>query len=170
MITVKCIQKFRNKNNQITGYKLQDCTGAVKDVTPEQLKNAIRSNSVSVVNLKLTSDGKLIDSAKESITDDIEIVSGAEANKKLLYLESGMPLQVQLSPEIGYKQVVFVGIKDIQYRESFVFFDGSSLTGTFGLTSKFIENNRDKVKFKFNDNNPEELAMLLDMIHRRKKQ
>lgn len=38
MITAKYIQKFRNKHNQIIGYRLQDNQGNIKDVTSDQLK------------------------------------------------------------------------------------------------------------------------------------
>lgn len=61
MLAVKCIQKFRDRNNKIYGYRLQDSNGYTKDVRPEDLKAAIANNKVSVVNLTLTSDGRLLD-------------------------------------------------------------------------------------------------------------
>ena len=63
MITVKCIQKFK-KNNRIYGYQLQDSQGNTKDVTPDQLKTAIRNNQINIVNLTLTLDNRLIDTTK----------------------------------------------------------------------------------------------------------
>jgi len=33
MIKAKCVQKFRDKNNHIYGYRLQDTNGSTKDVT-----------------------------------------------------------------------------------------------------------------------------------------
>ena len=46
MITVTCIQKFRDKNNNITGYKLRDKSGNIINVTPEKLKAAILGNKI----------------------------------------------------------------------------------------------------------------------------
>ena len=64
MLQATCIQKFRDKHNQIYGYRLQDSTGAVKDVKPESLKNAIRNKQISITNLTLTSDNRLIEASQ----------------------------------------------------------------------------------------------------------
>ena len=61
MITVKCIEKFRNNSGQIIGYRLQDINGQIRDVKSECLKQAIKNNQISVLNLKLTSDNRLLD-------------------------------------------------------------------------------------------------------------
>lgn len=61
MIQVKCIQKFRDKNNQIIGYRLQDTNGNTKDIDSQSLKQSIISHKIDVTNLKLTSDNRLID-------------------------------------------------------------------------------------------------------------
>ena len=60
MVNATCIQKFRDKRNVIVGYRIQDDSGNVKDVTPQQLKQAISNRKIEIRNLKLTSDGKLI--------------------------------------------------------------------------------------------------------------
>ena len=57
----KCIDKARNKNNQIIGYKLQDQQGNIIIVKPEALKSVIRSKKIEIINLTLTSDNRLID-------------------------------------------------------------------------------------------------------------
>ena len=56
MIKVKCIKKFRDKNNHIYGYRIQDKKGNIRDIRAEKLKLAIKSNRLSVANLTLTSD------------------------------------------------------------------------------------------------------------------
>lgn len=61
MLQAVCLKKFRNKNNQIIGYRIQDKNGNTVDVKPEQLKQAIKNKQISVLNLTLTSDNKLID-------------------------------------------------------------------------------------------------------------
>lgn len=67
MIQAKCIQKFRNKNNQIIGYRLQDINGQIQDVTPENLKKAILNKQVHIVNLTLTADNRLIDTTEKQL-------------------------------------------------------------------------------------------------------
>lgn len=72
MIVVRCIEKFRDKNNVIIGYRLQDSQGVAKDVYPDQLKVAIRNQQITVINLTLTSDNKLIESkVKNNINKDL---------------------------------------------------------------------------------------------------
>ena len=65
MIQVKCIQKYRDKNNHIYGYKLIDLNGQTQDVKAENLKRAIKNRQVEVVNLTLTEDGRLMDKTEK---------------------------------------------------------------------------------------------------------
>lgn len=60
MIQAKCIQKFRDKNNHIYGYRLQDQAGKQLDVNTQQLKSAIANKQINIINLKLTSDNRLV--------------------------------------------------------------------------------------------------------------
>lgn len=80
MIKAKCIHKFRNNQKQIVGYKLTDNQGNIKDIKAKELKLLIKNKEIDVVNLKLTSDNRLVDSeirsdekpkAKENIYDII---------------------------------------------------------------------------------------------------
>ena len=61
MLQAKCIEKIRDKNNLITAYKLQDTQGNNTTISAQQLKQAIKANQINIVNLKLTSDNRLID-------------------------------------------------------------------------------------------------------------
>lgn len=61
MIQAKCIQKFRDKNGKIYGYRLIDINETIQDVTSENLKRAIDKKEINVVNLTLTADGRLVD-------------------------------------------------------------------------------------------------------------
>lgn len=61
MVTCKCINKFRDTHNIIIGYRLKDTTGKCIDVTPDQVKVAIKNNQIAVTNLTLTSDGRLVE-------------------------------------------------------------------------------------------------------------
>lgn len=66
MVYAKCIEKVRNKNNVIVGYILEDKNGSRLNIKAEQLKLAIFTNQISVINLKLTKDGKLVDAKNTS--------------------------------------------------------------------------------------------------------
>ena len=74
---------------------------------------------------------------------------------------------IKTSDNVPYKQCIYCGMQEVQYREAYGFFDGSGLTGTFAFSKKFILNN-ETIKFKFNDNDTDELAMLLNKINKNK--
>lgn len=59
VLQVKCVKKCYTGCN-ITAYIIQDISGATKKVTSEALKSAIKNNKVNCVNLKLTSDNRLV--------------------------------------------------------------------------------------------------------------
>ena len=82
MLTVKYIQKFRNKQNQIIGYSLQDSQGNTKDMTPQQLKQAIQNKQINVINLTLTSDNSLIDRSKKTDANTLNI----NTDDKILFI------------------------------------------------------------------------------------
>ena len=65
MIWCKCIQKIRENNGVITEYEIADLNGEHRIVSKLALKNAIAAGQVSLVNLKLSKDGKLMDRAIE---------------------------------------------------------------------------------------------------------
>ena len=66
MIQAKCIEKIRDKNNHIIGYKLVDKSNNEVLVKAEKLKEVIREKQVDVINLTLTYDNRLID--KKQVT------------------------------------------------------------------------------------------------------
>lgn len=59
-IQCKCTARVRNNSNVITHYHLIDGSGNKVIVTSEYLKDALRNKSVSISNLKLTSDGRIV--------------------------------------------------------------------------------------------------------------
>lgn len=63
MIYAKCTMKFRDKTSKIMGYRLVDLKGQKQNIKPEILKAAIKNGQISVVNLTLTSDNRLIDTS-----------------------------------------------------------------------------------------------------------
>ncbi|MBO5389455.1 MAG: hypothetical protein J6A59_15235 [Lachnospiraceae bacterium] len=76
MIQAKCIEKFRDKTGKIYGYKLTDLNNQTQDVKPENLKEAIRNKQIHVINLRLTSDNRLVDTNEKQL-QNIEILGGA---------------------------------------------------------------------------------------------
>lgn len=80
MVVCRCVHKYRNKQGQIYGYRLQDLNGNLHDTTPDILKNAIYKNQITVLNLQLTSNGRLMDKAEENKQSNI--VNSAEQREQ----------------------------------------------------------------------------------------
>jgi hypothetical protein len=66
MIYAICIGK-RKENNVIVEYKLKDFSNKTMVVTAEELKDFIRNGKLTVVNLTLTSNNKLVDSGLKDL-------------------------------------------------------------------------------------------------------
>ena len=67
MIKAKCLSKNRNNKGIIINYTLIDLTGHKINVTTDQIKNAMKSGQLQVVNLQLDSLGRLVDKTEEKI-------------------------------------------------------------------------------------------------------
>lgn len=80
MIKIRCIEKYKNSNS-ICAYKIEDEEGTSIIVKPEQLKKAIKNNEVTVTNLKLTSDDRLIYTPE---TSEILRIKEKETYEKLV--------------------------------------------------------------------------------------
>ena len=79
-------------------------------------------------------------------------------------MEVGTPVLVD-SGNGRYIQTIYVGISDIQYRTAFCFYDGSGLSGNFGLSPKYIRENPDSVSIVLDDNDPGKVATLLKQLN-----
>lgn len=73
IILVTCVNKTRDSQGRIVSYTLEDEFGNQKIMEPLNLKAAIINGDIAVNNLKLTSDGRLIDSKPNEMNtrDDI---------------------------------------------------------------------------------------------------
>lgn len=73
MITAKCIAKLK-LNNKICEYKLITSKEEILDLHSEYIKKAIEATSLAISNLKLTSDGRLINisNKKKKLSKDLE--------------------------------------------------------------------------------------------------
>lgn len=56
-------EKYKDKNGRIVGYRIKDTLGRCQDISSKQLKQAMSSNAINILNLKLTVDGRLVDKA-----------------------------------------------------------------------------------------------------------
>lgn len=81
-----CIEKFRDKNNIIIGYRLQDKNGKCLDISSKELKNSIKLNRIHVDNLTLTSDDRLISTESDDVFKKIR--QRVEADKQLSLYQS----------------------------------------------------------------------------------
>lgn len=77
--TYICISKLRDKNDKIVGYDLRNVsTNQQQRVEPTVLKQFISNGNVNILNLQLTSDGRLID---REIDNPDEIIRNENINK-----------------------------------------------------------------------------------------
>ena len=95
-----------------------------------------------------------------------ESLSGNDMIATLDNMEVGTPLLIDVGTGT-YEQVIYVGVGEVQSQTTYEFFDGSALSGTFATTKRFIRNNPDRVSIILNDNDPVEVADLLDQLHSR---
>ena len=100
MITVKCIGKIRDKSGKIIGYRLQDINGQTQEASAESLKKAIKNKNIHIINLRLTSDNRLVNSSEKQLqsvalkkpltNDDTKEKHNANLNcaKALIYINT----------------------------------------------------------------------------------
>jgi hypothetical protein len=60
MLTLKCVNRFKDNHDSWKYYQLVDAQGNQETWTDDKLKSLMASNQVSVINLTLTSDGRLV--------------------------------------------------------------------------------------------------------------
>lgn len=60
MVTATCVEKIRDYNGKITHYLLMDNNGVKKSIDANTLKCSINAGEISVDNLTLTSDNRLV--------------------------------------------------------------------------------------------------------------
>ena len=58
--TMECIHVCRDKNRKIVSYRLRRADGSQVDASPLTIKNEMFFGNLNVVNMKITSNGRLI--------------------------------------------------------------------------------------------------------------
>lgn len=110
MITAICVHKFRDKNNVIFGYRLQDASGMTTDVKADALKQAIRNKQLEVTNLTLTSSGRLVNKKAEPLKNkftckDAPVNQIVQVAQKL-FSKTGFQLDNNKTSELDYEMAV----------------------------------------------------------------
>ena len=73
---LRSVYKIRDKQGRIDGYRIADEKGNTQDIKSEDLKELIKSGKLHISNLKLTTDGRLIDHREDlSYLDELEILA-----------------------------------------------------------------------------------------------
>lgn len=70
MLIVKCVDKVRQCGRAIKFYKLQDRNGNIRTVEADQLKALMYNKQIECINLKLTSNGRIIDTKTSKEHED----------------------------------------------------------------------------------------------------
>lgn len=66
MLVAKCVEKIRDRKGKIVKYRLQDKTGSQTELDANIVKKFILENQIDVVNLQVTSDGRLVDKSEDN--------------------------------------------------------------------------------------------------------
>lgn len=99
MKELRCTSIFRDKSGNIIGYRLVDSKGQAKEIKKDALKEMIRSNKVSVINLTLTSNNRLITKGFEIKKKDM-VATAEEITVKLSFsadIEAGTYTELERS-------------------------------------------------------------------------
>lgn len=80
-LKLKCIERLKDNNDKIYLYKLIDSNGNKFSLSPDILRDILRDNNVAVVNLKLTSDNRIIE-VKEDNKNNIQQKQKQNAKSK----------------------------------------------------------------------------------------
>lgn len=98
ILTVECIAK-RKYRNKITHYVLRDEQGQIMEVKADKLKDSMINNRINVVNLKLTSDKRIIGTTvKDKVVGtnvtyiDRDFIKRINCNRKLVF-QSNMDIK-----------------------------------------------------------------------------
>lgn len=117
MIMVKCVQKYRDKNNNIIGYRLQDIKRKQMDVKPDVLKKAIQNKEMMVLNLVLTSDGRLVDGSTTKYAENKENRNKSTGIEETIPKKDYVVLTRDVLTHIGLtkdKDLEFMANKDLR--------------------------------------------------------
>lgn len=176
---MKVINVFKN-GNRIQGYEIADNNGNTAKITKQQLIQYIEAGNVENATLQNYMGSQIIRLKKGTVKttsaslqpskqvqtpcncNKVTILHGIEAINTLMHMTIGTPIKVKVTEYNGFEQAIYCGMREIQSRKAFIFFNGGGVDGTFALSLRFMENN-DNIQIKLNDNEPSTVAMLNQM-------
>lgn len=162
--------------NKITTYVVETDTGQIEMSKDEviALINVKRIENATIQMWKGKPIIRIKDKAKKADDDrvikrpnnkghqnkNIFDLKGNEAVQELKKCKQGFQLKIKIGSG-DWRQIIFLG----ENRENtFLFFDGQGIDGKFEFSFRYLINNPESVKFRFNDNNPSEVIKLIGMI------
>ena len=130
MKTFKCVGRYKN-GNRITGYKLVDEAGNVREVNSGSLKNAIKAGEAVILNLTLSTDGRLIPKTESVVNNNKS--NNSETGKVISFsasreqLKGGALLKILFNSiedsEVNGRIVEFGTEVDNRKSEAYFFFE-----------------------------------------------
>ena len=72
MVEARCVKKYRDNSNKIVGYLIQSEDGLTRMCTPYEIKYLILTNQIHIVNLKLSSNDRIIDDNSYKSHDNVK--------------------------------------------------------------------------------------------------
>lgn len=169
MLKLKAVKQWYDQHGKALGYTLCDEFGNLKDVSNAQIKHAMKSGQVNIVNLKITADNKLIkrdvdiyDSLDTKINVTVSYYDYSDGRMIILYDDKRK--QSWFLPSTEYEKVV----KNINTNDSLnERYNNSELTLEKLMSSSKIYNYRDEFLSKYgetinNDVNKQLELMIID--------
>ena len=104
---IMCTQKLRNKNNTIIAYELSDGNTKML-VTPDELRGKLIRKTITVSNLKLTSDNRIISTSNKA--ESVQ-TKKKQINKK--YTDDEIDAIILKSKLIGFNSIVIPDIEGV---------------------------------------------------------
>ena len=158
------ILNVNKQGNRIISYTCTD-DNQTSELTKEQVIQLIKNKQISNATLQYYNNKPIIrikDNTK--INKEVPtIVCGEYAVGVLNKLLPGTPLMIEIQGQ-PYEQVIYSGIGNVQSQQAYRFFNGEGFSGGYAFSPQYITRSGEKIKFKFNDNDPNKVAQLISQI------
>ena len=174
------IKSVIKDGNRIKHYEIYDDSGNIHECSKEQVANLIKQGKIDNATVQVykgTTIIRLKDRDNKTIaTKPIRVhtkltkntFSGTDAIDELSKLSIGVPLKVLTLSRVQNKwteeTVIYIGKEKpgLSPRTGrFSFFNGEGINGYYQLSFGYIIDNKDRIQFKFNDNDAVETASLI---------
>ena len=176
------------EGNRIKHYIVQDNSGKIGTLSKDNVVELINNKSITNAKIQVYNGSVIVrvkpikqstkkkvsntlyNECKSSYTNGIvqsikasHINTGNSIIKKLDNTQVGTPLKIRKYSYDDFEQVIYLGKQEIQCQESYTFFNGKNISGYFGITKRYILEEKE-LEIKFDDNDTSEVAFLLNYI------